>query len=90
MSTVKEIPIQIKQEPVERDLQTEPEKTKARYRKSTPAPPVSVVSLLLLPVIMFSLSCNTLKFPECNADTLYSTTFFFFFFFLSYLICLLL
>ncbi|XP_046727107.1 lysine-specific demethylase 5B-B isoform X4 [Silurus meridionalis] len=42
---VKEIPIQIKQEPVERDLQTEPEKTKPRYKKSAPQAPVSVVDL---------------------------------------------
>ncbi|KAB5567328.1 hypothetical protein PHYPO_G00231500 [Pangasianodon hypophthalmus] len=42
---VKEVPIQIKQEPVERELQTEPEKTKSRYKKSAPQPPVSVVDL---------------------------------------------
>ncbi|XP_058246004.1 lysine-specific demethylase 5B-B isoform X1 [Hemibagrus wyckioides] len=42
---VKEIPIQIKQEPVERELQTEPEKTKSRYKKIAPQPPVSVVDL---------------------------------------------
>ncbi|XP_060736957.1 lysine-specific demethylase 5B-B isoform X5 [Tachysurus vachellii] len=40
---VKEIPIQIKQEPVERELQAEPEKTKSRYKKIAPQPPVSVV-----------------------------------------------
>ncbi|XP_060788218.1 lysine-specific demethylase 5B-B isoform X3 [Neoarius graeffei] len=39
---VKEVPIQIKQEPVERDLQPEPEKTKSRYKKSAPQAPVSV------------------------------------------------
>ncbi|XP_047678874.1 lysine-specific demethylase 5B-B isoform X8 [Tachysurus fulvidraco] len=37
---VKEIPIQIKQEPVERELQAEPEKTKSRYKKIAPQPPV--------------------------------------------------
>ncbi|MCI4380721.1 hypothetical protein PGIGA_G00243430 [Pangasianodon gigas] len=42
---VKEVPIQIKQEPVERELQTEPERTKSRYKKSAPQPPVSVVDL---------------------------------------------
>lgn len=47
LSTVKEVPIQIKQEPVERDLQPEPEKTKSRYKKSAPQAPVSVVSALL-------------------------------------------
>ncbi|XP_060788219.1 lysine-specific demethylase 5B-B isoform X4 [Neoarius graeffei] len=36
---VKEVPIQIKQEPVERDLQPEPEKTKSRYKKSAPQAP---------------------------------------------------
>lgn len=55
VSTVKEVPIQIKQEPVERDLQTEPEKTKMRYKKGAPQPPVSVVSLLLLPQFASSL-----------------------------------
>ncbi|XP_066499718.1 lysine-specific demethylase 5B-B isoform X2 [Hoplias malabaricus] len=43
---IKEIPIQIKQEPVEsKDLQPEPEKTKSRYKKNTPPPPVSAVDL---------------------------------------------
>lgn len=76
MSTVKEIPIQIKQEPVERELQTEPEKTKSRYKKSTPQPPVSVVSLLLQPLFDFSLFLCILKFY--NTDTLYFTISFFF------------
>lgn len=42
---VKEVPIQIKQEPVESSLQVEPEKVKSRYKKSSPAAPVSVVDL---------------------------------------------
>uniref|UniRef100_A0A3B1KA19 [histone H3]-trimethyl-L-lysine(4) demethylase n=1 Tax=Astyanax mexicanus TaxID=7994 RepID=A0A3B1KA19_ASTMX len=43
---VKEIPIQIKQEPVEsKVVQPEPEKTKPRQKKNTPPPPVSVVDL---------------------------------------------
>lgn len=70
LSTVKEIPIQIKQEPVERELQTEPEKTKSRYKKITPPPPVSVVSLLLL--ILFD-SSLFIVYCSCT-DTLYSTS----------------
>uniref|UniRef100_A0A4W4DZE5 [histone H3]-trimethyl-L-lysine(4) demethylase n=1 Tax=Electrophorus electricus TaxID=8005 RepID=A0A4W4DZE5_ELEEL len=43
---VKEVPIQVKQEPVEsKDGQTEPEKTKSRYKKAGPPPPVSIVDL---------------------------------------------
>ncbi|XP_017548957.2 lysine-specific demethylase 5B-B isoform X1 [Pygocentrus nattereri] len=43
---VKEVPIQIKQEPVEaKDLQTEPEKPKSRYKRSAPPPLVSIVDL---------------------------------------------
>ncbi|XP_076845699.1 lysine-specific demethylase 5B-B isoform X2 [Brachyhypopomus gauderio] len=43
---VKEIPIQIKQEPVESsDGQAEPEKTKSRYKKTGPPPPVNIVDL---------------------------------------------
>lgn len=57
-----EVPIQVKQEPVERDLQTEPEKTKSRYKKSTPPPPVSVVGLLSLPLFDSSLFVMNMKF----------------------------
>ncbi|XP_060788216.1 lysine-specific demethylase 5B-B isoform X2 [Neoarius graeffei] len=44
---VKEVPIQIKQEPVERDLQPEPEKTKSRYKKSAPQAPVDLYVCLV-------------------------------------------
>lgn len=44
----REIPIQVKQEPVEiKEIIPEPEKTKSRVKKNNPPPPVSVVSLSL-------------------------------------------
>lgn len=51
----KEIPIQVKQEPVEiKELIPEPEKTKSRYKKNIPLPPVSnMVSSFFLFFILF-------------------------------------
>lgn len=43
----REIPIQVKQEPVEiNELNPEPDKSKSRYKKNVLPPPVSVVSFL--------------------------------------------
>ncbi|XP_062855118.1 lysine-specific demethylase 5B-B [Trichomycterus rosablanca] len=42
---VNEVPIKIKQEPVESPLQIEPEKTKSRYKKSTLPPPDTKVDM---------------------------------------------
>uniref|UniRef100_A0A673KCU2 [histone H3]-trimethyl-L-lysine(4) demethylase n=1 Tax=Sinocyclocheilus rhinocerous TaxID=307959 RepID=A0A673KCU2_9TELE len=41
-----EVPIQVKQEPVEiKEINPEPEKSKSRYKKNIPPPPVSMVDL---------------------------------------------
>lgn len=43
----REVPIQVKQEPVEiKEINPEPEKSKSRYKKNIPPPPVSMVSFL--------------------------------------------
>lgn len=44
---VKEVPIQIKQEPVESELEPEPERTKSRYKKSAPQPTVDLYVCLV-------------------------------------------
>ncbi|KTG47735.1 hypothetical protein cypCar_00027830 [Cyprinus carpio] len=42
----REVPIQVKQEPVEiKEINPEPEKCKSRYKKNIPPPPVSMVDL---------------------------------------------
>uniref|UniRef100_A0A8C1W8R9 [histone H3]-trimethyl-L-lysine(4) demethylase n=1 Tax=Cyprinus carpio TaxID=7962 RepID=A0A8C1W8R9_CYPCA len=59
------VPIQVKQEPVEiKEINPEPEKSKSRYKKNIPPPPVSMVNFL--PSFLFK--CKSLLCGKGNDE----------------------